>query len=107
MICASLPKTLNTFGPLLINKNAYLCFEFCNIAAELPNKGLCSCPPGKPLRGPQGGPRDPVEKPCFKSLPLMLILTLILISIQKNNTADSIRNRQDLSLITMNLLLKV
>jgi len=27
--------------PLLINKNTYLCFGFCNITAELFNKGLC------------------------------------------------------------------
>jgi len=42
MICGLLLKILNTCGPLLINKNTYLCFGFCNITAELFNKGLCS-----------------------------------------------------------------
>jgi len=44
MICGSLPKTLNTCGPLLINKNTYLCFGFCSITEELFNIGLCSWP---------------------------------------------------------------
>jgi len=44
MICSPLPKTLNTCDHLLINKNTYVCFRFCNIRAELFDKGLCSWP---------------------------------------------------------------
>jgi len=45
VVLRNLPKTLNTCGPLLINKNTYLRCGFCNIAAELFNKGLWSWPP--------------------------------------------------------------
>jgi len=55
MIFGPLPKTHKTCGPLLINKNTYLCFGFFNITAELLNKGLCSCPPENRSVDPMGG----------------------------------------------------
>jgi len=59
MISGPLPKTLDTCGPLIINKNSCLCFGFSNITAELYNKGFRSWPLGDRSVDPKGdrGPR--------------------------------------------------
>jgi len=50
MVYGPLPKTLNTCGPLLINK----VLQFCNIMAELFSKRLCLLPPGNRSVDPKG-----------------------------------------------------
>jgi len=44
---------------LLINKNTYICFRFCNITEELFNKGLCSWPQ-RTAPWTSRGPRSPI-----------------------------------------------
>ena len=76
MICGALPKTLSTCSPLLINKNIYLCFGFCDITAELVNKGLCSWPRRTASRtpNPKGDQVPRLTNPGMKPIAFKVLL---------------------------------
>jgi len=66
MSCGPLSKTLNASSPLLINKNTYLCFGYCNIMAELSHKSLCLWPPEKRSVNSKGGRVSRLRNPCLE-----------------------------------------
>ena len=57
--------------PLLINKNSYVCFGFCNIMAELYKIKASACGPRRTASWTPRGLRAPVEKPCLRA-PLLV-----------------------------------
>jgi len=66
MVCGPLPKTLNTCGPLFINKNSKLYFGLCTVTAELFSKGLCSWPPENRSVAPEGGRGGRLRNPGLR-----------------------------------------